>query len=441
MSAAGTALTIAGAIVVGTIAFGMLAAHRTRASRTRADNAQEYIVGGRSFGALLLWILMGGEIYTAFTFLGAAGWVYGRGAPAYYILAYGPIAYIIGYFFMPPVWEFAKARGLLTAADFFAERYASKSLGTFVALLHFCAVLPWYTLQLTGLQILLQIGGYGRIDAVTAVSLGFGLTALFVFTAGLRGTAWASAIKDALVLAAILFAGFALPIRFFGSPARMLSTLIAQRPHWFTLGATTAPQGTVWYVTTVALTGIGFFMNPQSLPAIYAGKSAQTIRRNAMFLPLYSLMLLPVFLAGYTALLIVPGLHGTAADRSYMLVIQRYAPPAVLGSRRRRGLLGVAIAGVGGAAVDSQPPVEKRAERPVRHCPQRSSAHVDDPRARAVDRGRRDRNVAFRPRIARRIFAVDVQRRHAVCARRDLGDLLEATVALARNVGHRRRRS
>ncbi len=96
------ALGIVGTIVIGTIVFALLAARRSAGSRAAGNSAQEYIIGGRSFGPLLLWILMGGEIYTTFTFLGAAGWVYGRGAPAYYILAYGPVAYIIGYFFMPP---------------------------------------------------------------------------------------------------------------------------------------------------------------------------------------------------------------------------------------------------------------------------------------------------------------------------------------------------
>jgi len=339
VNSATAALGIVGTIVIGTIVFALRAARRSAGSRAAGDSAQEYIIGGRSFGPLLLWILMGGEIYTTFTFLGAAGWVYGRGAPAYYILAYGPVAYIIGYFFMPALWEFARAHGLLTAADFFVARYGSKRLGTLIALLQFCAVLPWYTLQLTGLQILLTIAGYGHIVPTAAVAIGFGLTALFVFTAGLRGTAWASVIKDALILVSVLFVGIALPVHFFGSPARMLTTLEAVKAHWFTLASPTAPQGTMWYVTTVALTGIGFFMSSQSMSAIYAGKSARAVRRNAIFLPLYQLMLVPVFFAGYTALLVIPGLHGTAADRSYLLVVQRYFPAWILGIVAAAGCL------------------------------------------------------------------------------------------------------
>ena len=84
-------------------------------------------MGGRSFGAILLWLLLAGEIYTTFTFLKAAGWAYSRVAPAFYILCYGTIAYLISYFLLPPIWEIAKARGLLTGPDFFAGMLKSEA--------------------------------------------------------------------------------------------------------------------------------------------------------------------------------------------------------------------------------------------------------------------------------------------------------------------------
>jgi len=212
VSPAAIALSIVAAIVLGTIAFALLGVHRLRMNPT------EYMVGGRSFGALFLWVLLAGEVYTSFTFLGAAGWAYGKGAPAFYILAYGTIGYIISYFLLPPIWRLAKERGFLTGPDFFVDRYRSRLLGAAIAVVYFFLVVPYVTLQLTGLQILLTIAGYGHYNATAAVSIAFVLMALFVFTAGLRGTAWASVVKDTLVLGAVLFAGIAIPIRFFGSP-------------------------------------------------------------------------------------------------------------------------------------------------------------------------------------------------------------------------------
>ncbi len=337
MSSAAIALGIVAIVVVGTIAFALLCARRV------SSDPQEYIVGGRSFGTLFLWLLLAGEIYTSFSFLGAAGWAYGRGAPAYYILAYGTIAYIISYFLLPAIWRVAKERKLLTSADFFADRYGSRTLAVATAVVQFVCMIPYVTLQLSGLQILLSIAGYGTFDATIAVGVAFLMIALFVFTAGLRGVAWASIVKDVLVLAGAVFAGVVIPLHFFGSVPAMFAKLHAQHAVALTLAPAGAPYGTLWFVSTVLFTGIGFYMGPQSFNAIYSAKSETTLRRNAVFLPLYQVVLLLVFFAGFSALLIVPGLKGSNVDQSFLLVVQRFYPPWVMGAIAAAGALAALV--------------------------------------------------------------------------------------------------
>lgn len=337
MPAPAIALGIAAAILIGTISFA------TTSVRKIKMDPQQYIVGGRSFGTLFLWVLLAGEIYTSFTFLGAAGWAYGLGAPAFYILAYGTCGFVIGYFLLPAIWQIAKERSLLTGPDFFVDRYQSRALGVFVAIVQFVLLVPYVTLQLSGLQILLRIAGYGTFDSTAAVAVAFMLVALFVLTAGLRGTAWASIVKDALVLGAVIFAGIAIPVQFFGSPARMIDQLLRQHPHALTLAPGGAPHGVVWFVSTILLTGIGFYMGPQSMIATYSARSANALRRNAMLLPLYQVVLLLVMFAGFAALLITPGLKGPAVDQSFLLVVQRYYPPWVMGFIAAAGTLAALV--------------------------------------------------------------------------------------------------
>lgn len=337
MSAPAIALGIVAVVVGATIAFALLSAGRI------AKEPQQYVVAGRSFGAVFLWVLLAGEVYTSFTFLGAAGWAYGRGAPAYYILAYGTCGYAFGYYLLPAIWRVAKERNLLTAPDFFADRYDSKTLGVMIAILQFVFMIPYVTLQLTGLQILLAMAGYGSFNATAAVVAAFLLIALFVFTAGLRGTAWASVIKDVLVIAAVIFAGIAIPLHFFGSVPAMFAHLRVAHAAMLTLKPDGAPSGTIWYVSTVLLTGIGFYMGPQSFNATYSAKSGDALRRNAVFLPLYQIVLLLVFFAGFAALLIVPGLHAAQADESFLLVVQRYYPPWVMGLVAAAGALAALV--------------------------------------------------------------------------------------------------
>jgi SSS family solute:Na+ symporter len=334
---AAASLGIVAAGIFAVLVFATLAARRT------AVDPQEYIVGGRSFGALFLWILLAGEIYTSFTFLGAAGWAYGKGAPAFYILCYGTIAFTLSYFLLPPVWNIAKERGLLTIGDFFAERYGSKALGLLVACVGFFFLVPYVTLQLSGLEILLRIAGYSTLNSTTAVGVAFALMTAFVYLNGLRGTAWASVAKDVAVVIAVLFAGLVLPARFFGSPAGALDHVLAARPHWLTLANDLSAQGTLWFVSTVLLTALGFYMWPQSFAAIFAARGPEVLRKNAIFLPFYQLMLLLVYFAGFTALLVVPGLKGPAADQSFLIVVQRYYPSWVLGCVALAGCLAALV--------------------------------------------------------------------------------------------------
>ena len=134
----------------------------SRVRRIKMD-PQQYMVGGRSFGTIFLWVLLAGEIYTTFTFLGIAGLSYSQGAPAYYVMAYGVCAYLIGYFLAPAIWRVAKDANLLTGPDFFETRYNSRALGVAVALLWFAMIVPYVALQLSGLQILLRIAGLWRL--------------------------------------------------------------------------------------------------------------------------------------------------------------------------------------------------------------------------------------------------------------------------------------
>jgi solute:Na+ symporter, SSS family len=337
VSGATIALAIVGLVVAGTIAFALLGVRRIKM------DPQQFIVGGRSFGTILLWVLLAGEIYTTFTFLGIAGLSYAQGAPAYYILAFGTCAYIIGYFLTPAIWRVGKQHNLLTGPDLFELHYNSRALGVGVALLQFAMIVPYVALQLSGLQILLRIAGYGAYDATASVCLAFIVLALFVYSAGLRGTAWASIIKDIFVLGGVVFAGIAIPLRFFGSPRAMFDRVLQVHPQMLVLLPGAAFHGEVWYVSTVLLSALGFFMGPQTFNAVFSARSGDTLRRNAALLPLYQCFLTLMLFAGLSAALIVPGLKGTAVDQSFLLVVQRFYPSWILGLIASAGALAALI--------------------------------------------------------------------------------------------------
>src|SRR5882724_12473004 len=145
MSASTVALTfISGIVGVGS-AIGFFAG-----SQHKMD-LEQWTVGARGFGVVLIWLLMAGEVYTTFTFLGASGWAYSKGGPALYIIGYQPLAFLVSFYILPLVWEAGQKHRLQTQADFFRVRYGSKYLAALVALLGVVCIIPYLQLQLTGL--------------------------------------------------------------------------------------------------------------------------------------------------------------------------------------------------------------------------------------------------------------------------------------------------
>jgi SSS family solute:Na+ symporter len=304
---------------------------------------EEWTVGGRGFGAVLVFLLLAGEIYTTFTFLGASGYAYGLGAPAYYILAYGTLAYVISYFMLPPVWSYARRLHLVTQPDFFAAKFASPALGVLVALVGVVALVPYLVLQFTGLGIIVQVASYGAIPKSIAVVLGAAVVSLYVIVSGIRGSAWTAVVKDVLIILVAVFLGIYLPFHYQGGITAMFTALDHAKPGFLAFAPT--GKSLSWFVSTVLLTALGFFMWPQSFAAAYTARHADVFRKNAIVLPLYQLVLLFIFFVGFSAALVVPGLKGAASNMALLKVSVAAFPPVVVGIIGATGVLTALVPG------------------------------------------------------------------------------------------------
>jgi SSS family solute:Na+ symporter len=323
MSDSTIALTVIFGIVVVSSAVAFYAGARYKM------DLEQWSVAARGFGVLLVWLLMAGEIYTTFAFLGASGWAYSRGAPALYILAYLALAYVVSFFILPYIWEVGRRFNMQTQSDFFEKRYGSKYLAAFVSLVGVAFIVPYLQLQLTGLGIIMEVASYGGIKRAVAMLIAFALVAAFVFASGLRAAAWISVIKDLLMLFAVVFVGIALPYHYFGGIGKMFAALVAAKPTHLVLPGSTKVMGESWYISTVLLTSFGFYMWPHLFAASFSAKSSDTLRRNAVFMPLYTITLPFILFVGFTAILVLPNL--TNGDLSLLALVQKTFPAWFLG--------------------------------------------------------------------------------------------------------------
>lgn len=298
-----------------------------RARRGKKMNLEQWSVGGRGFGSILVFLLLAGEIYTTFTFLGASGYSYTNGGASFYILCYGALAYVISYWLAPVIWRYAKREGLVSQPDWFVRKYRSRNLGLVVTLIGVIAMIPYLELQLTGLGVIVEETSYGAIPSAAAVWIAAVALSVYVVISGIHAAAWNAIIKDVLVLAVVVGIGIYLPLHYFGGVSEMFHAVQAVKPGILRLHEPSHDAG--WFITSVLLSTLGFFMWPHYFGAIYASKSEQSFRKNATFLPLYQLILLFVFFTGFTALLVVPGLKN--GDLSLLRITRHALPPVVTG--------------------------------------------------------------------------------------------------------------
>jgi SSS family solute:Na+ symporter len=323
MSAAAVSLMTILTIVAIGAAIGFLAGVH------RKMDLEQWTVGGRGFGAVLIFLLMAGEVYTTFAFLGASGWVYSRGGPTLYVLAYLTLAYVVSFFILPQIWEVGRKHGMQTQSDFFSVRYGNKYLAGFVCVVGIASFIPYLQLQLTGVGIIVSVASFDGIGRTPAMAIAVVLLVAFVFASGVRAVAWVSVVKDALMVFAALSIGIGIPLIHFGGIGPMFAALAHSRPAHLTMPGATTDLGHSWYISTVLLTSLGFYMWPHAFGASFTAKSADTLRRNAVVMPLYTLTLAFIFFAGFAAVLVVPGLSN--GDLALLTVVRKSFPPWFLG--------------------------------------------------------------------------------------------------------------
>ncbi len=313
---------IAIAIIFGIILLGAVTG--LSAGVRRKMNLEQWTVAGRGFGLVFVWLLMAGEIYTTFAFLGASGWAYSRGGPVLYVIAYLILAYVVSFFILPEIWEVGRKFALHTESDFFLQRYGNKYLAALVAVVGVVFIVPYLQLQLTGLGIIVEVSSFQAISRPMAMTIAFVIVAGFVLSSGIRSVAWVSVLKDSLMLIAAFSVGLGIPYHYFGGIGPMFKALIQTKATHLTMPGSTTNLGHSWYISTVLLTALGFYMWPHTFGSVFTARSGDTLRRNAVIMPLYGVTLPLLLFVGFSAILVIPGLKN--GDLALLTLVRQTFP-------------------------------------------------------------------------------------------------------------------
>jgi SSS family solute:Na+ symporter len=263
-----------------------------------SEHLDEWGLGGRQFGTWITWFLVGGDFYTAYTVIAVPALVYAVGAYGFFALPYTIIVYPFVFAVMPLLWKVAHANGHVTAADVVHGTYGSRGLELAVAITGMVATMPYIALQLVGMGAVIKTMGLtGELPIIAA----FVILALYTYSSGLRAPALIAFVKDIMIYIVVLVAVVLVPAKLGGYGAVFAAANEAFAAKGGATGLTLKPAQMLPYATLALGSAFAAFMYPHTLTGIFASKSAVTIRKNAILLPAYTLLLGLIALLGYMA--------------------------------------------------------------------------------------------------------------------------------------------
>ncbi len=312
MSAVAVSVFVFLFLVVAVLGF---AAARWR--RADLDSLDEWGLGGRGFGTFIAWFLIGGDLYTAYTFIAVPATLYAGSAVGFFAVPYTIVVYPLIFLFLPRLWSVSHRHGYVTPADFVQGRYGSKTLALAVALTGILATAPYIALQLVGIQSVLEVAGFGGSGNWFVKDLplfiAFAVLAAYTYSSGLRAPALIAFVKDILIYVVIIVAVIYLPTKL-GGWGHIFSTVndsftASNKTNADAIAAGQAspkammpPPTLHWAYASLALgSALALFMYPHSITGVLSTRNRGVIRRNAALLPAYSFLLGLLALLGFVA--------------------------------------------------------------------------------------------------------------------------------------------
>lgn len=310
------------------------------------DLLHEWGLGGRRFGAVITWFLLGGDLYTAYTFIAVPALAFGAGAIAFFAVPFTIVAYPIFFLVFPRLWQVCHTHHYITAGDFVRGRFGNRWLALAVAVTGIVATMPYIALQLSGLQVVISaLGISGRgVAADLPLVIAFLVLAAFTYSSGLRAPASIAIVKDILILVTAFAAVIVIPIQLggFGKifAAVPSAKLLLAAPVANTTGAYSA------YATLALGSAFAIYLYPHSLTGILSASSGGAVRRNAALLPAYSLLLGFLALLGFFAIAAGVATLPEYAD-GFRQFGNNFAVPALFLHSFPAWFVGIAFAAIG----------------------------------------------------------------------------------------------
>ncbi|MDB6062578.1 MAG: Na+/solute symporter [Verrucomicrobiaceae bacterium] len=274
----------------------------SRWKRADLDSLHEWGLAGRRFGTVITWFLLGGDLFTAYTFIALPALIMGIGAIGFFAVPYSMLIYPFAFVIFPRLWAVAHKHGYVTQADFVRARYGSPFLALLTAITGIVATMPYIALQLIGIQVIIGALGFEATGWLGELPLlvAFGILAAYTYSSGLRAPAMIAVVKDILVYITIIAAMIFIPAQL-GGYAKIFSAVPVDNL-LLKVPTVDSANGFSNYLTLTIGSMLAIFLYPHATTALFSASSGDTVRRNMIWLPAYSIVLGILAILGFMAL-------------------------------------------------------------------------------------------------------------------------------------------
>lgn len=276
------------------VIFALIGFLSSRFRRGNGTKLNEWSLAGRKLGTYLAWFLVGGDLYTAYTFIAVPSAEYAKGSIYLYATPYVMATFAVAFVTMVTLWKLSRKNNYYTAVDFVKDKYKSVTLAVLIAITGIVAELPYIALQIVGMKAVLQVliapffnsATVGTVEDI-ALIVSFAVLAGFTFWSGLRGAALTAVMKDGIILSSVIIVIIAVPLTISGGfqHAFSLASTMGSGADYLTL----SPTLTNAYISLFVLSALALYLYPHAINGVLGSKSAKTVRFSTAMLPLYGI--------------------------------------------------------------------------------------------------------------------------------------------------------
>ncbi len=318
MSALGWLIAVIAIYILILIAIGYIGFKSTEAT------VEDYYLGGRSLG----WIVLTGTTIATYasmwTFLGAVGGNYRLGIAFVSMMMFWNILWPLMFWFLgTKVWLLGKKYNYITYSELVNDYYGSKVLGIIAAIFGILALLPYIAVQLMGGGIVIETFTHGSISFAAGVIITFVFMVLFISLAGLKSVVWTDTFQGIFFLS--VMCGLAIfAVKLAGGFGQMFDKIEKIKPVLITHGK----FGFGLWIGFVFTWGMAILL-PHMFQRLMMAKDPRIIGKTTIASSILSgwVQSVPVFILGLACVILFPGISRKATDSLTVMFSTKYLSP------------------------------------------------------------------------------------------------------------------